>query len=114
MSLLATNSSVIEGVTDLALTCSVPDDQQGNPNEYSYYWIYPVTTNWINLTESVLIIKSDKLNATLHDGQWKCKAGNWIGNATADNINITVDGEYSTNLFGDSEGECIEHSINGL
>jgi hypothetical protein len=73
--------------------CFVPDGQHGNPDIYSYYWMYPATTLWINSTLDSITIESVATNATIHDGQWQCKVGNLVGNTTAQKINIPINCE---------------------
>ena len=77
------------------MTCTLPEDQQGNPREYFYYWKYPNTTKWINSTDSSLTVDGDTLSAELHEGQWECKVGNVAGNGTTHHIHITINGLYS-------------------
>ena len=70
----------------------LPVDEDGNPDVYFYYWMEPSTTEWRYSSQNTLIIDNDILNATLHDGKWKCNIGNMIGNSTVAEQTIIVNG----------------------
>ena len=93
ISLVGNSTSAIESINGFNLLCTVPDGHHGNPDIYSYYWLYPATTLWVNSTLNSITIENAATNATLHDGQWQCKVGNLVGNTTAQKINITINGE---------------------
>ena len=93
ITLVPNSTLAVEGINGLKLMCTVPDGQHGNPDIYSYFWMYPATTLWINSTQDSITIESFAINATKHDGQWQCKVGNLAGNTTVQKINITINGE---------------------
>ena len=92
VTLTVNDDTVTEAMHDLILTCTVPGGDAGNPDVYSYYWMYPHSTDWVNTTSSVITIDSSTLNATLHDGTWQCKAGNIVGITTAKCTSVLVYG----------------------
>ena len=104
------NDTVTEGLHDLILTCNVPGGDAGNPDVYSYYWMYPYSTAWINTTFNVITIDRSTVNATLHDGTWQCKAGNIAGN-TATSRSVLVYGLFKINIFSGYCPSCIEKCI---
>ncbi|KAK2140400.1 hypothetical protein LSH36_1367g00001 [Paralvinella palmiformis] len=101
-------TTVIQGIDGIHFNCVLPDDEHGNPDVYFYYWLEPATTEWKNSTQSTLIIDSDVLNATLHDGNWKCKIGNVIGNSTAAEQIIIVNVSPSISISTSNSSEIVE------
>jgi len=85
----------VEGKEGLNLTCHLPVDQHGNPDDvYLYYWKYPYKQQWTLATLGSLIIEYNMINATEHDGEWQCKIGNVIGNSSTSKVLISVNGKY--------------------
>ncbi|KAK2142341.1 hypothetical protein LSH36_968g00017 [Paralvinella palmiformis] len=101
-------TTVTEGRDGINFTCMFPIDEHGNPDVYFYYWMEPSITEWRNSTQSTLIINSDVLNATLHDGNWKCKIGNVIGNSTAAEQIIIVNVSPSISITTSNCSEIVE------
>ena len=84
---------------DLNMSCTVPSGSHGNPTTYTYYWTNIDTGYQQHGTDkSVLTIPKDQLNAAIHNGNWRCKAGNNVGNSTESSIIIAVDGKLDRHI----------------
>ena len=90
--LSASTSQVVEDVNALTLTCTVPAGHEGNPDVYTYYWTNIDTGYSRDTSNAQLTVTKTDLDATQHDGTWRCKAENEGGESPVDDMDVNVNG----------------------